>query len=328
MSARIWLGCSVLVAASFIGWFSSSAAAPLPPVPKAVPLDDRDELANKLMERVSIDKIEKVALKDVLASLSEKHQINLLIDPKGFPINEPVSSLMAVSLNQADDESVPNRQITIPAMKKVRLATVLKMIADQIDGGYLVEADHIKFVGWAKAYTIANPRMKNYTSHSAEDADPEIDSGRVLPNSEIFKNIPLVNAHFTERPLSEALREIGSRANWSVVLSPQTEEEGKTQVTARFANVPVDTAVATLAEMAGLKMSRKGNVLLVTTAERAEEFDPPHVSPQVKEGGGLGGGGLSNLPNNAAQTDPTVEELKKKLAAVEKAIEGMKKDKK
>ena len=106
MSTRIWLGCSVLAAATFIGWFSSTEAAPAPAKAeiKAVPLDDRDELANKLMERVTIDKIEKVALKDVLASLSEKHQINLSVDPKAFPNRD---GAVAVALNDAEDEPEP-----------------------------------------------------------------------------------------------------------------------------------------------------------------------------------------------------------------------------
>ena len=134
-----------------------------------------------------------------------------------------------------------------------------------------------------------------------------------------MRSIPLVNVNFTEKPLQEALREVETRTNRNVVLAPQAGDRAKTPISTRFTNVPVDTAVATLAEMAGLKMARRGNVLLVTTAERAKEFDPP--PPAIPPGFGF-------PCNPLLQFDPQAEDLKKKVAELEKTVAELKKDKK
>ena len=44
-------------------------------------------------------------------------------------------------------------------------------------------------------------------------------------------------------------------------------------VTARLANVPVDTALRVLADMAGLKVVRMENVFYITSAENAEKLE-------------------------------------------------------
>jgi hypothetical protein len=315
MRARIWLGGTALATVAMIGLFALSGAAPAPaakPDSKS-PLDDRDEIANKLMERVTIDKpIVNVQLKDVLEFLSDNHNLTLLVDGKTFKTD---GGAAAVALNGPDDDAILNRQISVPVMKKVRLATVLKHVADEIEGVYLLYPDHIKFVGAGRAQTLIRPNLKHYGV--ADDVnDPPAEA-----LDKIICSIPLVNVNFIERPLQEALREVEIRSNRSIALSSLVGEKGKTLITTRFTNVPVDTAVATLAEMAGLKMASKGNVLLVTTSERAKEFDPPPpLLPQ-----GLGFPGFPNLPS---QTDQQAEELKKKVAELEKTIAELKKDKK
>jgi len=104
--------------------------------------------------------------------------------------------------------------------------------------------------------------------------------------------------------LEDALKEIELRTDCTIILANQAAESKKTPITARFTNVPVDTAVAAVAEMAGLKMVRNGNVLLVTTAARADEFK--RVS----------------LPS-----DQSSEDLKKKIAELEKTIGELKQKK-
>ena len=134
-------------------------------------------------------------------------------------------------------------------------------------------------------------------------------------------SINLLTASFTEKPLQEALKEIELRTNSTIVLANQAGENGRAFVTARFTNVPVESAVATLAELAGLKMARKGNVLLVTTQERADEFAPgpaPEAPPAPMPGG------IAPMP---AAADQSIEALKMKVAELEKAIAELKQKK-
>lgn len=296
MRARTWVGGLALAAAAGIVAFYSPAADP--PAAAKGPADDRDELANKLMERVSIDDpLENVKLRDAIDLLSKRFDVTILVDGRSFSPN-----MAAVALNAPEDDTVLDAQVTVPVMKKVRLATVLKHVTDQLNGGYLLYPDHVKFVGTGRLYALTAPTLKNYYPQQSDD-DPAL-----VSTDEVMRNIPLVNVSFAEKPLQEALRDVETRANRNIVLAPQAGERAKTPVTARFTNVPVDAAVATLAEMAGLKMARRGNVLLVTTTERAKEFDPPVPPPQGIFGGPFG------VP------DPQVEELKKKVAELEKTI--------
>jgi hypothetical protein len=70
-------------------------------------------------------------------------------------------------------------------------------------------------------------------------------------------------------PLHTALKDLGERYDRNVVLSPLAEKELEKTISARLLNVPVETAVETLADMADLKIVRKANVFFVTTKEQA-----------------------------------------------------------
>lgn len=305
MRTRLTVGVMCINAALLIGWFGTQAAIPAPQAApkddKKVISDDRDDLSAKLMQRVTIDKpLENVALKDVIEFFGDKYELTILVDGKSF------SAMAAVALNAADE--ILNFQINIPVMKNVRLATVLKHVTDQMDGVYLLYPDHIKIVSTARAATLTSPPIRDYQS-PAEDSVPQ------ESENDIIRSIPLVHANFKEVPLQDALREVELRTNRSIVLASQAGEKGKSAITARFTNVPVETAVAALAESAGLNVARKGNVLIVTTAERAKELIPP--APNYFPFG--------IAPGIPLPVDPQVEELKKKVADLEKTIEGLKK---
>jgi hypothetical protein len=89
--------------------------------------------------------------------------------------------------------------------------------------------------------------------------------------------LPLIQAEFEKRPLEEALKELASSAQVNIVVSAGAAEKAKLPVTASLLNVPVDTAVRILADMADLKPVLIDRVLYVTTRENAarlqEELD-------------------------------------------------------
>lgn len=309
MRTRLPFGALSLAAVAFVGWVMSQAAAPLPLVAKdekKASADDRDNLASKLIQRVTFDKsIENTPLKDAIELLSDKYDLTILVDGKSFSPGPA-----AVAVNAADE--ILMAPVNIPAMKNVRLATILKHLADQIDGVYLLYPDHIKLVSTARAMTLTSPPVRDYLPEGEDAGSPE-------GQHEVIRSIPLVHANYKEVALQDALRDVEVRTNRSIVLASQAGDKAKTVISARFTNVPVDTAVATLAESAGLTMARKGNVLLVTTAERAKEFAPP-MNPYPF---GIGCNPLGNP--FGFQVDPQVEELKKKVADLEKTIAELKK---
>jgi hypothetical protein len=139
-----------------------------------------------------------------------------------------------------------------------------------------------------------------------------MDEATAEPAIDLRHAAPLVTVSFTERPLAEALRDIEVRANTSIVLANQAVDQAKTPITTRFTNTPVEIAVGTLAEMAGLKMVVKGTVLLVTTQDRASELEPPPPPAAPNPALPVVDGSVENLKKKVAELEKTVEELKAK----------------
>jgi hypothetical protein len=81
--------------------------------------------------------------------------------------------------------------------------------------------------------------------------------------------LPLVYEELEAQPLSTALQVLADATGWSVVLDTAAVDEYGMMVTARLYNVPVDTAVRTLAALADLAVVRTDNVFLVTTRAKA-----------------------------------------------------------
>lgn len=306
----------LVIALVVVGWFAFSEATPAPAdARKDAKGDDREQLADKLLERVTLkDPLNNVLLKEALGLLMDRHDITILVDNGGFG-----EAGAAVAVN-AEENPILNATINVPAMKNVRLATILKHITDQINGVYLIYPDHIKIVSAAKAFTMTKPTLTTGIS--------EMEQPMESPDA-LVRSIPLVTVSFGEKNLIEALRDIEVRTNATIILANQAAEKAKTPIQARLTNVPVDTAVATLAEMAGLKLARRGNVLLVTTAERAKDFDPP---PPPQPMGTIGGLGVVPQGDAAAELKAQVAELEKelaerKIAELEKKLEELKKGK-
>ncbi len=133
---------------------------------------------------------------------------------------------------------------------EMNATTILDMICDQLDGVALVRNDYIEIVPRGAA-------MRELNIQIAKD-EP-------MPR--------LVHEFFSKSPLEKALQQIAEQSNANIVLAPQAAAKGETPITARLVNVPIDAAVETIADMAGLKVVRRANVFLVTTKEQANEIE-------------------------------------------------------
>ncbi len=81
-----------------------------------------------------------------------------------------------------------------------------------------------------------------------------------------------VSVDLSKVDLAAAMRQIGRETAANVVVDARAEKEAKVEVTLRLEDVPLETAVRLLAEMAGLKPVRVGNTLFVTRKEIAAEM--------------------------------------------------------
>jgi hypothetical protein len=81
-----------------------------------------------------------------------------------------------------------------------------------------------------------------------------------------------------------AVKHLAADTGANVVLDPRLKEKANAAVTLKLDDVPLETAVRLLAEVADLGTVRMSNVLFVTTPERAEKLRPSADAPTQPNG--------------------------------------------
>jgi len=245
-----------------------SPAAPDKTRPAA---DGAAEIADKLLERADFDRIEQISLRAVLDVLQEKLGYTILIDHKGI--------LAAQGLDAANPQGLEGQQITLPAMKKVRLETVLRQVLDQINADFYIEADHVQVTKGALKDLVVGPRRilptLRPTDDNSEEPQPEL--------SIQIRHTPTVTAAFQDVPLAEAIRTVSLRTGRAIAISPEGGDKAKASVSVTLANAPFETAVSALAEAAGLRAFRTGNAAVLVTPERARRIEQAGVGIETPE---------------------------------------------
>jgi hypothetical protein len=80
-------------------------------------------------------------------------------------------------------------------------------------------------------------------------------------------------------PLAAATKQLAADTGANLVLDPRLAEKANRPVTLKLDDVPLETAVRLLAEVADLRAVRMSNVLFVTTPDRAEKLRPDADGP-------------------------------------------------
>jgi len=207
-----------------------------------------------------------ITLKEFMALLQEKlaaynATVPFVIDVRAFREETP------------DAPPIEESQVKLPSLRKLPLATILKLALDQlpVPTAYLVRAGRIDVVPQEAASKI------------------------YLLNQRFF-------ADFKNRPLDEALAELTDLTGVSVVLDSRAKEKAKTSVTARFRNdVCLQDAVRILAEMAELKLVHLPTGLFVTTPQHAEVF---RKELRKIYGDGVPGPIIAPMPGAAPEASP------------------------
>jgi hypothetical protein len=90
-----------------------------------------------------------------------------------------------------------------------------------------------------------------------------------------------VSVDLDKTPFADALKQISRQTGANLILDTRVEKDGAAKVSLQMEDVPLETAVRLLAEMAGLKPVKVGNVLFVTGKANANEMrnDPDIAQP-------------------------------------------------
>ena len=81
-----------------------------------------------------------------------------------------------------------------------------------------------------------------------------------------------ISVDLSKVDFAAALKQIGRDTATNLIVDARAEKEAKAEVSLRVEDVPLETAVRLLSEMAGLKPVRVGNTLFVTRKEIAAEL--------------------------------------------------------
>jgi hypothetical protein len=221
---------------------AAAAPAPPPPPPKLPPAFGFAEALNKEIDFPGFDD-PKTTLGEALASLEKHCGVRFLINEKAF------QDVQVAKVQEA--EVCANGPI--PAMPKVRLATVLRKVLARVPAetgaGYLMRRDGVEIT----------TQMALQSEVWGENYQGPLQ--------------PLIHVFAVNKPLDEILRGLADSEDLNVVLDPKVGEKGKTALSAQLVNTPVDAALDVLAHMADLKLVRIRNIYFVTTPEKAKAIE-------------------------------------------------------
>lgn len=306
-----------LLAAGFLTLLLTNPIPAAPDKTRPAPADGAAEIADKLLERTDFDRFEQVTVRTILDVLQEKLGYTILVDHKAI--------LAAQGQDGSNPQVLEGQQLTLPAMKKVRIETALRQVLDQIGADFYIEADHIRVTTGANKDLIVGPRRTlpplRPVDENSDEPQPELGIQ--------IRHTPTVTANFQDVPLAEAVRTVSLRTGRAIAINPDAGDKAKSLVSVALANAPFDTAVATLAEAAGLRAFRVGNAAVLVGPERARQIEQ---AARLSSGPDVGGesrlatpDGLDRLRQDRARLEAERQALEEKVQALTAELERLKK---
>jgi len=217
------------------------AEPPPPPAPKEA-----------LAEKVEFSGLDdpKTTLQEALDQLGKIHRVTFDINEKAFRrevANNPNAVTEVLKLEVANPP--------IPPMKTT-LDVVLRKILARVEvpsgATYIVRKDRVEITtGNALRTELGLPKLQ-------DGEEP----GEVV----------LVTRKINREALRRVLNDIAEETGQNIVLDPRAKKEADTELTLNLTNVPLDTALSLLADLAGLDVVRMDNVYLVTMPSNASTW--------------------------------------------------------
>jgi hypothetical protein len=185
----------------------------------------------------------KTTLDEILKDLGKRYEIFFDINERAFE---------AEGLKDVKSTPLVSEGMPIPPMKGVSLDYVLRKILSRIP--------------------VASGATYMNRGESIEITSPQFRFAEIHPDPDRPGRLPLAHVTLDKQSLEDALKKLADHSSFNIVLDARCSEKARILVTADLANVPIDTAVRLLAEMAELKVVLVDNVLFVTTKESAKEL--------------------------------------------------------
>jgi hypothetical protein len=184
--------------------------------------------------------LDNATVGDTLDVIEDRYGIRFEVNERAF-VQEGLAKM----------RDAPLKTSPLPRLKNVTLATALRVVLDRLP---------------VPALALIRKDTFEITTVNFVRAELGLPEGRPLQ--------PLVWEEMEGVPLSRALQQLAKASGMNVALDPRalTEDLANLKITVQFANVPVDSAVRILANMADLQAVQVDNVLYVTTPKRAAQL--------------------------------------------------------
>jgi hypothetical protein len=206
-----------------------------PEAPKA-PADPgpAEKVRDKLDQTVdSFKPVEQWTLKDALEWLADRYDLKFSVDVRAFE-TEKIADVRQSMIAAKDQWELKNAKL------KEVVRTLLKHLPATTSGATYVIIDDTVVVTTAA-------RAPYHWMRQPVSVDSE------------------------KEELSSVLRKLSRQTGVNLVFDVRAAKDPQTPVTMQVHDVPLETAVSLLSEMAGLKPVRVGNVLFITTKANAQE---------------------------------------------------------
>jgi RNA polymerase sigma factor (sigma-70 family) len=221
------------------------------------PLADTLTQIRKVLDtKVEFDNnVQNTTLRDILAILERRYRIQFTVDERAFQD--------AGVGGDAGVENVLDTKIGEIDPMHTSLDRVLRKVLSRIPrtrAMYLVRNDCIEITTTKAVRAELGPQSLNPL-----DDEPTEDGGSVMP---------LISEDFARADLKDVFKKFSASSGYNVILDPRAQQEKgpKAEITIQLLNVPVDVAVALVAEMSSLTVVRRANVFFVTTESTAKNM--------------------------------------------------------
>jgi uncharacterized small protein (DUF1192 family) len=298
--SQVWLGALAL--AAFLTFTSLAPEAYAADAPKP---RDYKQLMQQRVDYNGIDD-PKAKLSEILDELAGQYDLTFDVNERAF---EPEGLKDVLTISVVTDGK------PLQKMNGVRFDRLLRKILDRVpceSGATFVLHEDVIEITTMQAVL-----------------------GGVYANGQ-RRGLPLVNADFEKKPLDEALKELAKQSEFNILIDPRPAEKVKTPVTAKLKNVPLDSAVQLLADMADLKAVLQDNILYVTTKENAKgveidirkridpDLDDMAIRAQLEAALDADKKTPAKPAGKAKEAKPTAEAIKARIQALQAEIDRLK----
>jgi hypothetical protein len=281
----------------------SAALAAGAPVKPAAPT-----IVDKLYKRSKFDAIEQdknYTLRVALAKLAKDHGVTFEVNENAFAADGLADPLQAPITQH---KGLPARETTLAR----RLEQVLARLTAPSGATFMVRRDHIEITtGDQQAAEVVLPRhdalvpagMIGQLQLQIGQLQLQVGGGAQRGGVGVLGpvrsvQVPLVSLFLERRPLTEAVKRMQEQVHVNIVIDPRAGDKAKALVSGSLLNMPVDSALFLLADLAELRPVRLDNTYLVTTPERAKALREAWQKHQPK------GRALKVPPAAPAAEDP------------------------